>query len=68
MGLFGSKNKKMKERVTLLPEEAYDTGELELRDVIAPSALKINSKNLELGDKLVKTFFIISYPNYNSIL
>ena len=61
MGLFGKQNKKMK-RGTLLPETAYDTGELELRDIVAPSALKINSKNLELGDKLVKTFFIISYP------
>ena len=62
MGLFGKQNKKIKERVALLPEEAYDTGELDLCDIIAPSALKINSKNLELGDKLVKTFFIISYP------
>ncbi|MCK5592296.1 MAG: DUF87 domain-containing protein, partial [Candidatus Pacebacteria bacterium] len=57
MGLFNKKTKKTK-----LPEEAYDTGELDLCDIIAPSALKINSKNLELGDKLVKTFFIISYP------
>ena len=57
MGLFKKKTKKTK-----LPEEAYDTGELDLCDIIAPSALKINSKNLELGDKLVKTFFIISYP------
>ena len=62
MGLFSKQNKKIKERIDLLPEEAYDTGELELSDVVAPSALKINSKNLELGDKLVKTFFIISYP------
>ena len=57
MGLFNKQVKKTK-----LPEETYDSGELDLCDIIAPSALKINSKNLELGDKLVKTFFIISYP------
>ena len=62
MGLFGKQNKKIKERVSLLPEAAYDAGELELSDIVAPSALKVNSKHLELGDKLVKTFFIISYP------
>ena len=36
MGLFKKKTKKTK-----LPEEAYDTGELDLCDIIAPSALKI---------------------------
>jgi len=37
---------------------------LELKDVIAPSALKITSRELNLGDKLVRTFFVISYPRF----
>jgi len=35
-------------------------------DVIAPAALEVNSNFLKLGDKLVKTLFIFSYPRYLS--
>ncbi|KKR66693.1 MAG: Type IV secretory pathway VirB4 component-like protein, partial [Parcubacteria group bacterium GW2011_GWF1_40_5] len=31
---------------------------------IAPSALKIDSKSISLGDKIARTFFIISYPRF----
>jgi len=61
MGLF-NKQKKQTGNDFLAPEESYDSGELDLCDIIAPSALKVNSQNIELGGKLVKTFFIISYP------
>ncbi len=46
------------------PEEIYDKANLELQDVIAPSALKIEAKSINLGDKIARTFFIISYPRY----
>jgi type IV secretory pathway VirB4 component len=48
----------------VLPEQIYDKASLELQDVIAPSALKIDSKSINLGDKIARTFFIISYPRY----
>ena len=35
-----------------------------MQDIIAPSALKIGPKSLDLGDKIARTFFIISYPRY----
>jgi conjugal transfer ATP-binding protein TraC len=35
-------------------------------DLIAPAALEVNSNFLKLGDKLVKTLFIFSYPRYLS--
>ncbi len=50
--------------VTVLPEEIYESATLELQDVIAPSALKIGPKSIDLGDKIARTFFIISYPRY----
>jgi type IV secretory pathway VirB4 component len=50
--------------VTVLPEEIYQSATLELQDVIAPSALKIGPKSLDLGDKIARTFFIISYPRF----
>lgn len=50
----------------VLPQEIYEAGVLELRDVIAPSALKILPNELHLGDKIARTFFVISYPRYLS--
>jgi conjugal transfer ATP-binding protein TraC len=50
----------------ILPKDIYETATLEFRDIIAPSALKIDSKYLNLGDKIAKTFFVISYPSYIS--
>lgn len=48
----------------ILPEEIYESGVLELKDIIAPSALKISPRELNLGDKIARTFFVISYPRY----
>jgi conjugal transfer ATP-binding protein TraC len=50
--------------LAVLPEQIYDKASLELQDVIAPSALKIQSKSINLGEKIARTFFIISYPRY----
>ena len=51
---------------SILPQDIYDAGILELKDIIAPSALKITPRELSLGDKIVRTFFIISYPRFLS--
>ncbi len=50
--------------LAVLPEEIYESANLELQDIIAPSALKIDSKSINLGDKIARTFFIISYPRF----
>ena len=50
--------------MAVLPEEIYASASLELQDIIAPSALKIESKSINLGDKIARTFFIMSYPRY----
>ena len=50
--------------LAVLPEQIYENASLELQDVIAPSALKIESKSINLGDKIARTFFIISYPRF----
>ena len=50
--------------LAVLPEDIYESAKLELQDVIAPSALKIESKSINLGDKIARTFFIISYPRF----
>ena len=48
----------------VLPEEIYESASIELQDIIAPSALKIESKSINLGEKIARTFFIISYPRF----
>src|SRR3989339_2149686 len=52
--------------LAVLPEQIYESASLELQDIIAPSALKIEPKSINLGDKIAKTFFIISYPRFLS--
>lgn len=46
----------------IMPEQIYKQGILELQDVIAPSALKITPREINLGDKIARTFFVMSYP------
>src|SRR3989338_576630 len=48
----------------VLPEEIYKAVILDLQDVIAPHALRINSRELDLGEKIARTFFVISYPRF----
>src|SRR3990167_2760622 len=64
---FKKKEKKPVETLSpILPQEIYEAGVLELGDIIAPSALKITPRELNLGDKIMRTFFVISYPRFLS--
>jgi type IV secretory pathway VirB4 component len=68
MGIFERlvrrKGKEAPELTPVLPKDIYEAGVLELQDVLAPSALKISPRELNLGDKIVRTFFVISYPRF----
>jgi type IV secretory pathway VirB4 component len=65
MGLFGSKPKTQNTKsLPVLPEEAYSWATSELADNIAPSAIEITPKSMRIGDKIVRTFFVISYPRF----
>lgn len=70
MGLFAFGKKEAEETVqditSILPKDVQESGVLDLKDIIAPSALEISHKELKLGDKIVRTFFVISYPRYLS--
>ena len=61
------KNKKADAKAAalpILPEEIYEAGVLDLKDVIAPHALKVSPRELDLGEKIARTFFVISYPRF----
>lgn len=48
----------------LLPHEIEDPSSLAIQDIIAPAALKVSPKQLNLGDKIARSFFVISYPKF----
>jgi len=62
--LFKRKKEEEPHVTAVLPEDIYQQGVLELQDVIAPSALQITSRELNLGEKVARTFFVISYPRF----
>jgi type IV secretory pathway VirB4 component len=69
MGFFGKllgKDDGAPPIVSVMPQEIYEAAVLELKDVIAPSALKVSPKELNLGEKIARTFFVISYPRFLS--
>lgn len=51
----------------LTAEKVYRKGIVTVRDLIAPSAMKVNPKYLELGGKFVRTIFVITYPRYINV-
>ena len=70
MGIFdnilGKKEEGRKDISSILPQEIFDAGVLELKDIIAPSALKVTPKEINLGEKILRSFFVISYPRFLS--
>lgn len=64
---FLGKNKKENEAPAIapvLPKDIYAEGELQLADAIAPAALKVGPRELELGEKFSRSFYTISYPRF----
>ncbi len=59
-------NTQTRQITSILPKDIYRSAVLELKDIIAPSALKISPKTLNLGEKLVRSFFVMSYPKFLS--
>jgi conjugal transfer ATP-binding protein TraC len=64
---FLGKNKKdetVPSMAPVLPKDIYAEGELKLADAIAPAALKVGARELELGEKVSRSFYTISYPRF----
>ncbi|MBU1179072.1 DUF87 domain-containing protein [Patescibacteria group bacterium] len=65
MQLF-NKNKEEEKILPVHPGEIYSSGVLELKDIIAPSALQVAPNYIRIGNKIAKTIFIFSYPRFLS--
>lgn len=59
------KIKRTKEEAKLLEQELiYYKGVATLKDILAPSALKVNANYIRIGSKFLRTLFIYTYPRY----
>jgi conjugal transfer ATP-binding protein TraC len=48
-----------------IPEKIFETSKIDIKDIIAPSALtSLKADHLKLGKRLARSFFIFSYPRY----
>ncbi|MDD3102372.1 MAG: DUF87 domain-containing protein [Patescibacteria group bacterium] len=48
----------------LKSEEAYQRGTITVRDLVAPAALRVDAKYLQLGDQYLRTIFVTTFPRY----
>lgn len=59
--------KSVEEKAILEAERIYRRGLVNVKDIIAPAAFKIESSFLKLGDKFVRTIFVFDYPRYVTV-
>lgn len=60
----GKSDQELKEKKIVESERAFREGVTTVRQLIAPSSMKIESDYLRLGQKYVRTLFIMTYPRY----
>lgn len=48
----------------ILPPDILSATNLNLKDVLAPAAVKVTPKELYVGDKVIRTLFVISFPRF----
>ena len=64
LDFFGKKKDDGTQIAPVLPKDIYAQGALDLADTIAPAALKVSAKEIELGEKISRSFYTISYPRF----
>lgn len=48
----------------VLPADIYEATNLDMKDILAPAAIKITPKEIYIGEKMLRTLFVISYPRF----
>lgn len=48
----------------MLSEDIYAATNLDMKDILAPAAIKITPTDLYVGEKILRTLFVISYPRF----
>jgi len=55
--------KKPKKEIEI-PEKIFETPEITVKDIIAPSSILLEPGFLIIGERYLKSFFVFSYPRY----
>jgi len=66
-GSAEQKRRVEEERIALEEERVYRKGVASIKDLIAPSSMKVEPGFVRLGDVLVRTLFIVTYPRYVTV-
>lgn len=45
-------------------EKIYTKGLTQIKDIISPASLQVNSSYVRIGDRFARTFFVVAYPRY----
>ncbi len=53
--------------ITLEEERIYREGTVAIRDLIAPSGFKVESRFIQLGNTFLRTIFVVTYPRYIAV-
>jgi conjugal transfer ATP-binding protein TraC len=61
------KKQQESERTALEEERVYRRGVATIKDLIAPSAMRVESSFISLGSIYARTIFIVTYPRYVSV-
>ena len=61
------KRRQEEDRGALEEERIYRKGVTSIKDLIAPSSMKVEPSFVRLGDVWVRTLFIITYPRYVTV-
>lgn len=61
------KRQQEQEKVVLEEERIYRRGVATIKDLIAPSAMKVEASFISLGSIYARTIFIVTYPRYVSV-
>ncbi len=48
----------------VMPSDIYEATNLDMKDILAPAAIKITPKEISIGAKILRTLFVISYPRF----
>lgn len=63
--LFGKKKiKSPEEQAAKAALEQFEGGLISVRDLIAPAAMEIKNDRLIINNRLVRSFFVLTYPQY----
>jgi conjugal transfer ATP-binding protein TraC len=70
--LESSDKKKEKKKIeegliTLEEEKLYREGTVAIRDLLAPSAFRVESSFVQLGETFLRTIYVITYPRFVSV-